>query len=696
MNKITVITHATIHSKSCLFQLDCSSRQGNCTYIFGSVHEGAYRAILTNRKFTGKWANIAGIFAVGSARDASVVAGLIGLLNGIASAKKQSKNKSPVRIGGDPGFAAALSTFRDAEFRAEIEIVFGSEENELVNILPIWNTDPVLPADDYASRLVRNMFSDRGLQYDMDRESEFDDQISVQVAKLPNIKLLAYSIEYTTPIKTEFNAQLATSLGVPQGKVIGDLMRGVDYVIPETGAIVTKEQVTQIKGGKRVQIMIFNDCQITELEQVKLKVGLNRVPAVVVHLGQQHRLGAYTKIMSSLDGSIQLYNIEAKYAPSGMVSVYNFNHTLSRSAPAFFVRWNSASSRPAETKQWQLAAQNSSKYPFISGTTIDLDADPDSSHDIFQEIQQEFVHSERRRFTRRRRELPLRDRVTCLGTSSYMPGMYRNVSSTLLQLNNGYDGVLLDCGEDTCAGLLRVFEDNYELVLSQLKAILISHMHLDHVLGMLALLSAWKSTLCKSLIVIGPSQVGRLLDEWGFFEVSFIDANRLLDSAHTISTTLSISSVEATHGLVSTKAFSYIIQSSNPRLAIAYSGDTRPNEILAREAKLACVNLMIHEATFANSDSTMAEKRFHSTAQEAVAIACDSGASGVILTHIASRYSLSIPSYGEIIPDSRIKIMQAYDGLQIELDKSLNRFPDVELQRDIQREIFARFGSNRT
>lgn len=45
------------------------------------------------------------------------------------------------------------------------------------------------------------------------------------------------------------------------------------------------------------------------------------------------------------------------------------------------------------------------------------------------------------------------------------------------------DSILLDCGEGTLGQLFRLYGDRTQDLLKNLKAIYISHMHLDHFMG---------------------------------------------------------------------------------------------------------------------------------------------------------------------------------------------------------------------
>jgi ribonuclease Z len=73
--------------------------------------------------------------------------------------------------------------------------------------------------------------------------------------------------------------------------------------------------------------------------------------------------------------------------------------------------------------------------------------------------------------------------VVPLGTGSAVPGKYRTVSSTLIQIPN-WGNVLLDAGEGTYYQLARHFgEEGVGDVLRDLRCLFVSHAHADHHMG---------------------------------------------------------------------------------------------------------------------------------------------------------------------------------------------------------------------
>ncbi|MEO1069473.1 MAG: MBL fold metallo-hydrolase, partial [Cyanobacteria bacterium J06638_6] len=75
--------------------------------------------------------------------------------------------------------------------------------------------------------------------------------------------------------------------------------------------------------------------------------------------------------------------------------------------------------------------------------------------------------------------------ITFLGTSSGVPTRARNVSSVALRLPQRAEVWLFDCGEGTQHQFLRS-----EFKSSQIRRIFVTHMHGDHIFGLMGLLAS--------------------------------------------------------------------------------------------------------------------------------------------------------------------------------------------------------------
>lgn len=120
--------------------------------------------------------------------------------------------------------------------------------------------------------------------------------------------------------------------------------------------------------------------------------------------------------------------------------------------------------------------------------------------------------------------------VTFLGTGSSQPSKYRNVTAIYFNLfSNG--SLLLDCGEGTLAQLKRRYGmEGAESAVRNLACIWISHIHADHHVGLVRILTLRRDLLKgvshDPLIVLGPSQLKRFLDAYQRLEdldMQFLD-----------------------------------------------------------------------------------------------------------------------------------------------------------------------------
>lgn len=107
---------------------------------------------------------------------------------------------------------------------------------------------------------------------------------------------------------------------------------------------------------------------------------------------------------------------------------------------------------------------------------------------------------------------------------------------------------------------------------------------------------------------------------------------------------------------------------ADPSLSYAYCSDTAfdPNLVDI----VAGVDLLYHEATYANDCMQKAHERFHSTASEAATIARDAGVGRLMLGHFSNAYndeSLHLAEASAIFPNTVV----AREGLTEEVMKNL-------------------------
>jgi ribonuclease Z len=258
------------------------------------------------------------------------------------------------------------------------------------------------------------------------------------------------------------------------------------------------------------------------------------------------------------------------------------------------------------------------------------------------------------------------------GTAGSVPSARRGLPALLVR--RGAERILIDCGEGTQRQLLRSGG------LSDLTDIFITHLHVDHWLGLPGLLQTFNlRDRERPLAIHGPPGIAELLrtmrrvyGKLGFaLEVVELEAGESVRRD-----TLEIQAVNVRHRVL---AYGYVLaEDARPgrfdaelaaalgvtpgpdfgrlqrgetvagvrpaqvigeeRLGrkLAVSGDTAPCETLAIAAHAA--DLLVHEATFGEQERDRARLTGHSTAAQAAQIARDAEVKMLALTHISSRY----------------------------------------------------------
>ncbi|MDR1673479.1 MAG: ribonuclease Z [Bacteroidales bacterium] len=270
--------------------------------------------------------------------------------------------------------------------------------------------------------------------------------------------------------------------------------------------------------------------------------------------------------------------------------------------------------------------------------------------------------------------------VTVLGSNAALPTLQRFSSAQWLQ--SGEQAYLIDCAEGTQIQLRR-----FHLKSAALKAIFISHLHGDHVFGLPGLLSSLSLLdRAEPLDIFGPLQ----MEEWltghlkHFLPLSFpvrihhttADEPMIIHEDKCLTVTCfplkhriptwgylfrerknplhirkdviplyqipfrDIPAIKA--GADYRTSEGQIIPNSSLTLppvaprSYAYCSDTAYLPQLSQI--LREVDLLYHEATFADEDRKRATKTFHSTAKEAAEIAKEACVGRLIIGHFSSRY----------------------------------------------------------
>ncbi|MDR0907057.1 MAG: ribonuclease Z [Rikenellaceae bacterium] len=296
----------------------------------------------------------------------------------------------------------------------------------------------------------------------------------------------------------------------------------------------------------------------------------------------------------------------------------------------------------------------------------------------------------------------MRFEVTILGSSSASPTAGRHHSAHVLNVREQF--YLVDCGEGTQSRLMRAGVSPLKI-----NAIFITHTHGDHIYGLAPLISSLGLAGKKiPLKIFGPAELGRMIDfyqnDFGHpvdFEIQFtavdttknqlIFENKSLEVwtiplRHRVPTTgylfrekqgepnvrkelierygLGIAQIVAVKRgeditledgrTVPAAELTYF--ANRPR-SYAYCSDTLSSGKVA--GIVSGVDLLYHEATFADSDRHLAKETGHSTATGAAKIASKAGVGRLIIGHFSSRYKELAPLEEEaraVFPESHLAI----------------------------------------
>lgn len=288
--------------------------------------------------------------------------------------------------------------------------------------------------------------------------------------------------------------------------------------------------------------------------------------------------------------------------------------------------------------------------------------------------------------------------VTVLGSSSATPTDHRNPSSQCVHYENKL--FLVDCGEGTQMQMRR-----YSIKATRINHIFISHLHGDHYLGLMGLLSTYHlNGRTSDLYVFSPPGLEDIIElqkkvaATNFtYKVHFhvltqkhkhliVETDKLniyaLPLEHRIPTygfifeekpglprirkeaiesyNLSFDAIAAIkRGEPVHDADGHVIPNhlltlpQLPPRSFAYISDTAATDSIADAIK--GISLLYHEATFCEDMKKVAAEKFHSTAIQAAETALRASAKRLLIGHFSARYpdaSLLLAEAGSVFPDS--------------------------------------------
>jgi ribonuclease Z len=272
-------------------------------------------------------------------------------------------------------------------------------------------------------------------------------------------------------------------------------------------------------------------------------------------------------------------------------------------------------------------------------------------------------------------------KLTILGCYSATPRALNNTTSQVLEINNHM--FLIDCGEGTQVQLRR-----HKIKFNRIKHIFISHLHGDHVFGLVGLISTFRLlTRETDLHIYGPVGIKeivtlqmKLADSWTNYKLIFHELSSNNSELIFEDDTVEVFTIPLNHRIY-TNGFLFkekegkrkldmdLVEEANINVAYyrkltqgfdvinedgvlinnqlvtkpgtntksyAFCSDTYYKEDIVPIIKNA--DVLYHESTFLDKHEHLALKTKHSTAKQAARIAQKANVGTLLLGHYSTRY----------------------------------------------------------
>ncbi|KAF2078703.1 ribonuclease Z [Flavobacterium sharifuzzamanii] len=299
-------------------------------------------------------------------------------------------------------------------------------------------------------------------------------------------------------------------------------------------------------------------------------------------------------------------------------------------------------------------------------------------------------------------------KLTILGCYAATPRTLTNPTSQVLEIKNRL--FLIDCGEGTQVQLRK-----NKIKFSKINHIFISHLHGDHLFGLIGTISTF-SLLGRTtdLHIYGPKGIKefvliqlKLTESWTtyslfFHELESKESEVIFEDKKVIVKTIPLKHRVYTNGYLfqekpdERKLDVEAVQRYNihvayyqkiknggditlddgtvienekltfdppPAKSYAFCSDTVYNEEII--PIIQNTDILYHESTFLESEARLAEKTLHSTAKEAANIALKANVKQLILGHYSTRYD-GLESFKKEAEEVFSNVLLADDGLSFE------------------------------
>lgn len=299
-------------------------------------------------------------------------------------------------------------------------------------------------------------------------------------------------------------------------------------------------------------------------------------------------------------------------------------------------------------------------------------------------------------------------KLTILGCYAATPRTITNPTSQVLEIRNRM--FLIDCGEGTQVQLRK-----HKIKFSKINHVFISHLHGDHVYGLIGLVSTFMLlNRVNDLHIYGPKGIKeiitlqlRLSNSWTsyglyFHELESTTSEVIYEDEKVVVKTIPLKHRVYTNGFlfeekigdrklnidavqqyeIETCYYQNIKNGKDITLedgrvienqlltfdpiapkSYAFCSDTAYDERIIPNIENA--DILYHEATFLDTEQHLSEKTMHSTAKEAASIAQKANVGQLILGHYSTRYE-SIQKFKEEAETIFPNVLLADDGVSFE------------------------------
>ncbi len=296
-------------------------------------------------------------------------------------------------------------------------------------------------------------------------------------------------------------------------------------------------------------------------------------------------------------------------------------------------------------------------------------------------------------------------KLTILGCYAATPRTFTNPTSQVLEI--GKHTFLIDCSEGTQVQLRK-----NKVKFSKIEHVFISHLHGDHVYGLIGLVSTYMLLgRTAPLHIYGPNGIKemitlqlRLSNSWTTYELHFHELDSMQSEIVFEDDKITVSTIPLKHriytngylfrekrGLRKLNAeaaekhnieklyYRNIVLGKDvpdangkiisndlltfepvPPKSYAFCSDTVYDQSIVPLVK--GVDVLYHESTFLDAEESLAEKTMHSTARQAATIAKLAGVKKLVLGHYSTRYD-SIEHFRDEATTVFQDVLLADDGL---------------------------------